>query len=77
MIKYLSEPGIKAGMLKTEEIYMEQNNKRMPEAVEPLYFVIDEKLKSVDLTDKGVDLITGKFARSYSFRFAGYYSTTF
>ena len=59
LIKFLSEPGIKAGMLKTEEIYMEQNNKRMPEAVEPLYFVIDEKLKSVDLTDKGVDLITG------------------
>ena len=60
LIKFLSEPGIKAGMLKTEEIYMEQNNKRMPEAVEPLYFVIDEKLKSVDLTDKGIDLITGK-----------------
>ena len=59
LIKFLSEPGIKAGMLKTEEIYMEQNNKRMPEAVEPLYFVIDEKLKSADLTDKGVDLITG------------------
>ena len=48
LIKFLSEPGIKAGMLKTEEIYMEQNNKRMPEAVEPLYFVIDEKMKSVD-----------------------------
>ena len=59
LIKYLSEQGIKAGMLKTEEIYMEQNNKRMPEAVEPLYFVIDEKLKSVDLTDKGIELITG------------------
>lgn len=59
LIKFLSEPGMKAGMLKTEEIYMEQNNKRMPEAVEPLFFVIDEKLKSVDLTDKGVDLITG------------------
>ncbi|MDD6891096.1 MAG: preprotein translocase subunit SecA [Bacteroidales bacterium] len=59
LIKFLSEPGIKAGMLKTEEIYMEQNNKRMPEAVEPLYFVIEEKLKSVELTDKGVDLITG------------------
>ena len=59
LIKFLSEPGIKAGMLKTEEIYMEQNNKRMPEAVEPLYFVIDEKLKSADLTDKGIDLITG------------------
>ena len=59
LIKFLSEPGIKAGMLKTEEIYMEQNNKRMPEAVEPLYFVIDEKMRSVDLTDKGIDLITG------------------
>ena len=46
-------------MLKTEEIYMEQNNKRMHEVTDPLYFVIDEKLNSVDLTDKGVDLITG------------------
>jgi Preprotein translocase subunit SecA (ATPase, RNA helicase) len=59
LIKYLSEQGIKAGMLKTEEIYMEQNNKRMHEATDPLYFVIDEKLNSVDLTDKGTDLITG------------------
>ncbi|MBQ8502534.1 MAG: preprotein translocase subunit SecA, partial [Bacteroides sp.] len=59
LIKFLSEPGIKAGMLKTEEIYMEQNNKRMPEVTEPLYFVIDEKLKSADLTDKGTDLISG------------------
>ena len=55
LIKYLSEEGIKAGMLKTEEIYMENNNRRMPEAVEPLYFVVDEKLKSCDLTDKGTD----------------------
>lgn len=38
---------------------MEQNNKRMHEVTDPLYFVIDEKLNSVDLTDKGVDLITG------------------
>ena len=53
LIKYLSEPGIKAGMLKTEEIYMENNNRRMPEAVEPLYFVVDEKQRSCDLTDKG------------------------
>ena len=59
LIKFLSEQGIKAGMLKTEEIYMEQNNKRMPEVTEPLYFVIDEKINSVDLTDKGIDLITG------------------
>ncbi len=55
LIKFLSEPGIKAGMLATEEIYMEQNNKRMHEVTDPLYFVIDEKLKSVDLTDKGFD----------------------
>ena len=55
LIKYLSEEGIKAGMLKTEEIYMENNNRRMPEAVEPLYFVVDEKQKSCDLTDKGTD----------------------
>ena len=53
LIKYLSEDGIKAGMLKTEETYMENNNRRMPEAVEPLYFVVDEKLNSCDLTDKG------------------------
>ena len=53
LIKYLSEPGIKAGMLATEEIYMENNNKRMPECIEPLYFVVDEKLNSVDMTDKG------------------------
>ncbi|MGN0086961.1 MAG: preprotein translocase subunit SecA [Alloprevotella sp.] len=55
LIKFLSEPGIKTGMLKTEEIYMENNNRRMPEAVEPLYFVVDEKLHSCDLTDKGYD----------------------
>ncbi|NDV58658.1 preprotein translocase subunit SecA [Bacteroides sp. 519] len=59
LIKYLSEQGVKAGMLKTEAIYMEQNNRRMPEVTEPLYFVIEEKMNSVDLTDKGIDLITG------------------
>ena len=59
LIKLLSEPGVKTGMLKTEEFYMEQNNRRMPEATEPLYFVIDEKHNSVDLTDKGIELITG------------------
>ena len=62
LIKFLSEQGIKAGMLKTEEIYMEQNNKRMHEVTDPLYFVIDEKLNCVDLTDKGVDLISGNSA---------------
>ena len=60
LIKYLSEPGIKSGMLATEEIYMENNNRRMPEAVEPLYFVIDEKLNSADLTDKGNAWLSGE-----------------
>ena len=55
LIKYLSEEGIKAGMLKTEETYMENNNRRMPEAIQPLYFVVDEKLNSCDLTDKGTE----------------------
>jgi len=55
LIKYLSEEGIKAGMLKTEEIYMENNNRKMPEAIAPLYFVVDEKQNSCDLTDKGTE----------------------
>ena len=59
LIKYLSEQGVRAAMLKTEEIYMEQNNRRMPEATDPLYFVIDEKNNSIEMTDKGIDLITG------------------
>ncbi len=53
LIKYLSEEGIKSSMLKTEEYYMQNNNREMPKAVEPLYFVVDEKLNSCDLTDKG------------------------
>ncbi len=53
LIKFLSEEGIKVGMQNTENTYMENNNRRMPEAVEPLYFVVDEKLNSCDLTDKG------------------------
>ncbi len=59
LIKFLSEPGMKTGMLRVEEMFMEQNNRRMHEATDPLYFVIDEKINSVDLTDKGIDLITG------------------
>ena len=55
LIKYLSEEGIKAGMLKTEEYYMANNNREMPKAVAPLYFVVDEKLNSADLTDKGTE----------------------
>ena len=57
LIKYLSQPGIKTGLLQTEEIYMENNNRRMPEAIEPLFFVVDEKQKAVEMTDKGNLLI--------------------
>jgi len=59
LIKYLSEQGIKASLIKTEEYYMQDNNRNMPKAVEPLYFVIDEKNNSIEMTDKGLDLITG------------------
>ena len=58
LIKYLSEQGIKALLLKTEEFYMQENNRNMYIATDPLYFVIDEKQNSVELTDKGIDLIT-------------------
>ena len=58
LIKYLSEQGVKAQLLKTEEFYMQENNKNMHIATDPLYFVIDEKNKSIELTDKGIDLIT-------------------
>jgi preprotein translocase subunit SecA len=58
LIKYLSEQGMKALLLKTENIYMAENNKRMPEITDDLYFVIDEKNNSVDMTEKGIDLIT-------------------
>jgi preprotein translocase subunit SecA len=47
-------------MLKTEVIYMENNNRRMPEAIEPLYFVVDEKLNSCDLTDKGTEWLANQ-----------------
>ncbi len=57
LIKYLSEDGIKTGLLKTEEMYMENNNRRMPEATDPLFFVVDEKHKSVEMTDKGNQLV--------------------
>ena len=57
LVKYLSQPGIKTGLLQTEEIYMENNNRRMPEATDPLFFVVDEKMKSVEMTDKGNQLI--------------------
>ncbi|MFB6317404.1 preprotein translocase subunit SecA [Saccharicrinis sp. FJH54] len=59
LIKYLSEQGIKARMLKTENLYMQENMKNMHIVTDPLYFVIDEKLNSVELTDKGIDILTG------------------
>ncbi len=60
LIKFLSEPGIKAVMQRTENFYLQDNKRNMPEADKPLYFVIDEKDNSVELTEKGIDLITGE-----------------
>ncbi len=60
LIKFLSESGIKQILQKTENFYMQDNSKMMPEADEPLYFTIDEKHNSIDLTEKGIDLITGE-----------------
>ena len=59
LIKYLSEPGIKVRMQKTEEFYLQENEKNMHVATDELYFVIDEKLKTIELTDKGIDALTG------------------
>lgn len=58
IIKYLSEEGIKSLLLKTENFYMQNNSKEMPKVTEPLYFVIDEKSNSIELTEKGIDLIS-------------------
>ncbi|MFY0607374.1 MAG: preprotein translocase subunit SecA [Cyclobacteriaceae bacterium] len=59
LIKFLSETGIRAILQKAENYYLQDNQKLMPEADEPLYFTIDEKHNSIDLTEKGIDLITG------------------
>ncbi len=59
LIKYLSEQGIKASMQRTEEFYMQNNNQQMHIVTDPLYFVIDEKNNTIELTDKGIDFITG------------------
>lgn len=59
LIKFLSEPGIKAQMLKTENLYMQENNKNMHIVTDPLFFVIDEKNNSIELTEKGIDALTG------------------
>ena len=60
LIKFLSEQGVKARMLKTEAFYMAENMRNMHQVTDELYFVIDEKNNSIELTDKGIDLLTGK-----------------
>jgi preprotein translocase subunit SecA len=60
LIKFLSETGTKAILQRTENFYLQDNKKMMPEADKPLYFVIEEKDNSVELTEKGIDLITGE-----------------
>ncbi|MDE5829890.1 MAG: preprotein translocase subunit SecA [Duncaniella sp.] len=60
LIKMLSQEGMKSVLLETEAYYMQDNNREMPTVTDPLYFVIDEKNRSVDLTDKGIDELTGK-----------------
>lgn len=60
LIKYLSEPGIKSSMLKTEEAYMAENMRNMHLVTDELYFIIDEKRNSVELTEKGIDLLTSR-----------------
>ncbi len=59
LIKYLSETGVKVRLQKTEEFYLQENEKNMHIATDELYFVIDEKNKTIELTDKGIDLMTG------------------
>lgn len=60
LIKFLSETGMRTVLQKTENIYLQDNSKLMPEADMPLYFTIDEKHNSIDLTEKGIDLITNE-----------------
>ena len=60
LIKFLSEPGVKIHLQKTENFYLQDNAKEMPKADELLYFVIDEKNNTIDLTEKGIDLISGE-----------------
>jgi len=59
LIKFLSEPGMKQLMQKTEAYYMQDNEREMPTVTDPLYFVINEVLNSVDMTDKGHDTLAG------------------
>ena len=60
LIKFLSQDGMKALLLKTEGYFLQDNSREMPKAVEPLYYKVDEKNRQVDLTDKGIDELTGK-----------------
>uniref|UniRef100_UPI003217B4E3 preprotein translocase subunit SecA n=1 Tax=uncultured Draconibacterium sp. TaxID=1573823 RepID=UPI003217B4E3 len=61
IIKFLSEEGMRAILQKTENLYMQENSKNMHIVTDPLYFIIDEKQNSVELTDKGIDLISKGF----------------
>ena len=67
LIKYLSEPGVKVRLQKTEEYYMQENEKHMHVATDELYFVINEKHKTIELTDKGIDTLTGNMEDSQFF----------
>lgn len=58
LIKYLSEEGNKSLLLKTENFYMQNNSKEMHKATDALYFIIDEKSNSIELTEKGIDLVS-------------------
>ena len=60
LIKFLSQENMKTLMLETEAHYLQDNAREMPVVTDPLYFVIDEKNRSVELTDKGLDELTGK-----------------
>ena len=57
LIKYLSEPGIKTLLQKAENYYMQDNEREMPVVTDPLFFVINEQLNTVDMTDKGHDVL--------------------
>jgi preprotein translocase subunit SecA len=59
LIKFLSEQGNKSLLLKTENVYMQENSKNMHVVTDDLYFIIDEKQNTVEMTEKGTDLITG------------------
>ncbi len=60
LIKFLSEEGMKNALLKTEAYYLQDNSREMPKVTDPLFFVIDEKNRSVELTDKGFDVLTDR-----------------